>query len=1005
MDKVCEELYEAKLELSGSLKRALDGQLVKIQEANATIKKQAHEIDDKMGEICSMKQTQEGLEIGMKEKEGLIKHLHLANDKLRLKYDENNKKWEDERREILMNLEDTNMKNDDLERKVEQFKEETKRLKGLLVATEKKPKEAENKAKMSKEFKQRDDVLFKLEEDYQITVDQLKWKKEQFQHLEEAHRKLRSQFDSSKKEWEHERSTLLDEISKLQMSLDSQTRTSQDLQRRLKMCSEALAHEESRRKSLEIQLSETRSRFDDVFVQSEEAKSSVELLTCQRDKDVAKLRDLLGEKEAIRKETEYQCGRLKEENRDLKSSLKELQEAQIQAAGASSSSSLKSKLKNLEQKHRDCSKNLAVKESEWSTKLNFMLRDLDGLRSDLEDKNMVIRNLEAELDSSTRQLEEKNIETSLILMVLKSGISDVLLKFTDDIANLELKNKEKEEKFLKVQSEVEEESKKMDLLTRKLETFKDIERRQVANDGTDLERLGEQLKASTECQQNLKKQVMQLECDLKEVRLALGRANEELEDKVHEVNGLELDAQKWRSIAEELKFNLEEKQHVTEKLKQQIVQMEISLKEEHLELERANTKLEEQFLTGNGLEFEMLTLKSVVEQMRGGLEERQQLEKELLESAGCQDRLNKQVVILESNLKEVHNALETAKAELEEKYMEGDELGFELQTWKCIAERLKVDLEENLHMRRQIEESLLAEIEFEVTIKQENDNLAHELEMKGIRLAELQQPSPASTQSSMACESDIDLDTHEQECIRREFEGAIFAHANAEKILEDYKNLYHRLVDERDERISNLSQLLMLAEDTLKTKQIDITTLGEACEEMRTAHVLKEMDIHVKKMEIISLEEYSVELQDKLQFQEQNLSSLKVERKEIVAELASKQSEIKKLATELRASNSIINQLENEKRMLVGDMKSLVSERDGLFDFIDKLSSRIQELSNEQTKLTGTWQRIVQEAGIDELVDDSKENIMVGGGGGKKVEASFAAEERSPFKSLQLNSK
>ncbi|KAJ1384212.1 Aluminum-activated malate transporter [Sesbania bispinosa] len=45
-----------------------------------------------------------------------------------------------------------------------------------------------------------------------------------FKHLEEAYEKLQGQFKSSKKEWEMEKSTLLDDISSMQIKLDSQIR-------------------------------------------------------------------------------------------------------------------------------------------------------------------------------------------------------------------------------------------------------------------------------------------------------------------------------------------------------------------------------------------------------------------------------------------------------------------------------------------------------------------------------------------------------------------------------------------------------------------------------------------------------------------------------------------------------------------------------------------------------------------------------------------------------------
>nr|GLL36102.1 uncharacterized protein At4g38062-like [Ipomoea trifida] len=103
-----------------------------------------------------------------------------------------------------------------------------------------------------------------------------------------------------------------------------QIRISEGLQSRLQMCNQALAHEESRRKTLEVQLSESITSLDNVSAEYKEAKSRTESLTNQRDKEIANLRDALGTREAIYKETEYQFRKLEQENRELMTSFKEL---------------------------------------------------------------------------------------------------------------------------------------------------------------------------------------------------------------------------------------------------------------------------------------------------------------------------------------------------------------------------------------------------------------------------------------------------------------------------------------------------------------------------------------------------------------------------------------------------------------------------------------------------------------------------------------------------------
>jgi predicted nucleic acid-binding Zn-ribbon protein len=282
----------------------------------------------------------------LNKKESIIKHLSAANDKLRVDCDEKSLKWEKENRDLVLALDEANERITDQEQNIRAYREEIEGLKGCLSLSQKKCLEAEKRAKASKELRERDDMLLNLEEENRKLEDQLKWKKEQFAHLQEAHEKLRNQFRDSKKEWGQERSTLLDEICSLQTRLDSQTRISEDLNKRLQMCNQALTHEESRRKYLEAQVSEFQTHFETAFAECQDAKSLLECLTAQRDKEISALRHSLGTKEMDYKEMEYQAAKLEQENQELRISLRELQEAGIQESGASSSQAkLRNKLK------------------------------------------------------------------------------------------------------------------------------------------------------------------------------------------------------------------------------------------------------------------------------------------------------------------------------------------------------------------------------------------------------------------------------------------------------------------------------------------------------------------------------------------------------------------------------------------------------------------------------------------------------------------------------------
>ncbi|XP_021865964.2 uncharacterized protein At4g38062 [Spinacia oleracea] len=245
--------------------------------------------------------------------------------------------------------------------------------------------------------------------------DELKWKVEQFKHLEEAYEKLRDQFRVSKTEWGSEKSSLVDEISKLQESLDEGNRTAEGLRNQLAMCKQALENEEIRRKKFEEQVCEMKSLLESV-TQNEGFEGKECSVAENGEEEVANLRHTLRVKEMDYKDMEYRVKKLERENEELLASIKELQEAHIPRAVPTPSSwaKLKNRLKSLELSHRECSANLRVKEAEWSYKADKMNQVIEDLRKELEGCN-----------STLTQLKMQNEELSLMLQLMRSeGLED-----------------------------------------------------------------------------------------------------------------------------------------------------------------------------------------------------------------------------------------------------------------------------------------------------------------------------------------------------------------------------------------------------------------------------------------------------------------------------------------------------------------------------------------------------------------------------------------------------
>uniref|UniRef100_A0A0V0H1T4 Putative ovule protein n=1 Tax=Solanum chacoense TaxID=4108 RepID=A0A0V0H1T4_SOLCH len=64
----------------------------------------------------------------------------------------------------------------------------------------------------------------------------------------------------------------------------------------------------------------------------------------------------------------------------------------------------------------------------------------------------------------------------------------------------------------------------------------------------------------------------------------------------------------------------------------------------------------------------------------------------LKEASTSQSHLKKQVLHTKSDLEQVRDALDRANEELAESFKEGNELEFELQVWKSVAEKVESQL-------------------------------------------------------------------------------------------------------------------------------------------------------------------------------------------------------------------------------------------------------------------------------------------------------------------------
>ncbi|KAH7575553.1 hypothetical protein JRO89_XS02G0143900 [Xanthoceras sorbifolium] len=580
MDKLCKELDEAKAEikkpkaeyqikeeLSNSLKKAHNEQLLKFQEAEI-----AQELTAKFEELTEARHLLEGLKSGLHEKELSLSQLDSAKEKLSANCRE---KLQRETRKLVSTLD---------EALGEKKEPQCVGLKKHLLVSEKKCVEAEQKAQEPKEVRIRNDVILKLEEENRSIQDQLKWNIEQFKHLEEAHKQLQDQFRLTEAAWEMDKSAMYEENFSLQTRLDSQTSISNSLHTQLEICNRALAHQESRRKLLEVQLSEFKHRCKNEF---QEDKMKFESLTAHRDEEIAELRYSQGNKEAFFKELILRVAHLEQENQEHVESLKELEESQRSTGTASLVTKLHNELKCLVQVRCSCSKNLKARESEGRSQLEEIKSNITRYKSELKSKEKEIQESHMDLENFHSTVDVLNEEISILLMVLKLEFSEAYSKLLNELRDC---SKEKDDNiaFLAEQWEMkngarnkaqaqlhlEQEHEKLAALLKRIESLEFMDQRQILL-MKELEKLKRMLRESSESQLQLKQQVLQMENALKydrrEIFDTLEKAELELAEKIRDGNELKFELQNLKFTAKSLKNCLGESEYTCREMETSLI--------------------------------------------------------------------------------------------------------------------------------------------------------------------------------------------------------------------------------------------------------------------------------------------------------------------------------------------------------------------------------------------------------------------------------------------------
>ncbi|KAJ1294093.1 hypothetical protein BS78_01G120000 [Paspalum vaginatum] len=983
----------AKSDLADGLKRAAADQATRLRDARAESDRHAAEAAARGEEASAAGERCGALEARLAEKEQALRQLCAAHEALKGTLREKIEGLEVDKRSLLAALDDAEARRAEQEAALRARDDEVARLRGLLSEKERKCGEAEKRALAPREVVMRDDMLVKLEEEKASVEGKLKWKAEQFRHLEEALKKVQDDFRAAKREWGSDRSTLVDRIGTLEVNLDSKTRVAEDFRSRLEMCSQALAHEEGRRKRVEAEMSELRHMYGNVVSEYEETKSMVESLSAKRDGEIASLRSSLAEKVTLLKEMGYSKTHLEQQNEDLRSTLKEYQEAQIGGADAVVSlKALREKYRDLEQTHRGCTEKLRDKESEWRTQMDKLGCDLDGCLSRLESKDTVIREMQIELLGSYRSLEQQTMENWEALITLTvveskfcescSCIDDVKQSMWHHCEEVEREiasaRKQLEEKsciIVQSEAELKQRSEVIAKLHARIEEIEHMEQEQKTMQ-RQLDTYKEMLNKKSKDVHCLKDEASEKENILQEkLREALGaldEANCALADRKRELSQLEI--------------NLHQQKQAIEHLEKVKIDMQNELE----------GYLEDNCILKRDLDAALVAEMEAKELLR---QEKMELLHALDEVKYALSERNTELTQYEINFHQQKQALDNLK-----------KLKVDMET------ELKTCMDENCVLKRDLDVALTAKMEAEESYTKEKEDLCGIINKKGMMIDELQQYIALLEEENMGQKLDLGS------LIKMEYEKSVqevnnrcsgIAEAFDKKLLELEERLsffeqkftrreqeimdmfdqeeadWYTLIAEKEIAISDIQQTVESVQLDIKHHleaaaakvtevQREVKQLYGFAETLNSLNIIQEHDTVFKDMLIAECESELESLHISLVLERQQSGNLKNLIEQLKAQTAAEMLENAKEHQEVTNKLKLLEESKETLEKHLGELKARTTdmskdvhqERNQLVDELTGLTNTIGEVVYEGENLMSNFRRIMQKVNDKEPCND-----------------------------------
>ncbi|KAG2546759.1 hypothetical protein PVAP13_9KG043800 [Panicum virgatum] len=944
-------------------------------------------------EMEEMSKELDDLRARLADKEQALRHLCAAHEALKGTLRERTEALEADKRGLLAALEDAEAGRAEQEAALRARDGEVARLRGLLSEKERRCGEAEKRALAPRAVAVRGDMLVKLEEEKAAVESKLKWKAEQFRHLEEALKKVQDDFRVAKREWGSDRSTLVDRIGYLEADLDSKTRVAEDFRSRLEMCSQALAHEEGRRKRVEAEMSELRHMYGNVVSEYEEAKSMVESLTINRDGEIASLRSSMAEKVTLLKEMGYTKAHLEQENGDLRLMLKEYQEAQISGVDAVVSlKDLREKFRALEQTHRNCTEKLRDKETEWRMQMEKLGGDLDRCLSQLESKDMLIREMRNELLCSYKSLElqiVENWEALIITTVVQSKFHESCSCIDTVKLNMQHRCEEVEKEIASVRKQLEERSCMI--------VQAQVEQKQQSEVIEKLQGIIEELEHAEQEHEKMQRQVgaykEMLDTTSRDVHCIKDEASEKennLQEKLREALGALDEANcalaDRKNELSQLEINLHQQKQATEHLEQLKVDMQNELKgymdSNHTLKRDLDAALVAKMEAEEVLIQEKVKLLGALDEANYVLSERNselsQFENNFHQQKKALEHLKKLKVDMETELKTYMDENYILKRDLDVALiakMESEECHTKEKEklYGIISEKGKVIDELQQHIAVLEEENLgqkndfgsLIKMEYEKSIQEVNSSYSEIVEVYDKKLLELEE-RVSSFEQKFTCREQEIMDMFDQEeadwyTLIAEKEIAI---SGIQRTVESVK--------------LDIEQLLENAAAEVTNVQLEVNQLYRFAESLNSLNIIQEHDSLFKDMLIAECERELESLQVDLVLEKERSGNLKnlIEhlKAESTAEMTEKSKERQEVANKLKSLEERKEMLEEQLGVLkyrTTDLSNFVlQERADLVDELTGLTNTIGEVIYGGENLMSDFRRITHKVNEEEPSDD-----------------------------------